>query len=655
MSDGRLEGGERSLLGFYYQMVVTLGMGALLTHRAMKIPDNGSIQILARAFEVTGMPVTLKPEQLGQDAHVVSGNIQMLFQMKHSGDPALHPIGLTDFREILKGLSISHVEALKENIHIDHFVIITNRPGNDNIKRIEAIVAGCQIKSGQTIEFTGQTKTLEEWLRDWLTDRPEKKPPVPPSGDVLNAALYVFPRLIFVAPVPLEMWRDAFRTFAHRYGVQDDEIEAAEDRLVGKLLRQTALPYKLGRTELVKELTGFRQALDLTPNSIGLLCASMWRARLVKNQTREAWMISRRINGLDEIMRNKRILFVTGRGGTGKSVLLAQVLEPTIEQLEKNVDFEGYVATERCHVVRAHWLERTIGEWAKRGEAGYECLLSPLQRLRIANPSARYLLWIALDGLDEQFPAESELHQLIAMTKARDDMCLILSCRKEDKGRVLRILYPSETGNRYDINGDPDIGEVEVPDFQDNELLEVIDQGMGSDARERIAATLGIPSLSIGANVVPADDKIVESFKHPRMAGAFVSVVQHNRSLVFAILDGNQSYALRVLAHKFLEQFLIKYADRQVQKSLPDVDDFIEVLQVAAKQSMSSGMITLQQWISIARDNAQITSPTARKMLAEAISGGLIDTDGDSDRRIWRHLFVAECLRLDDPRSYWNG
>src|SRR5438309_2729455 len=110
--------------------------------------------------------------------------------------------------------------------------------------------------------------------------------------------------------------------------------------------------------------------------------------------------------------------------------------------------------------------------------------------MAIANTGERRILWIGLDGLDEQFPRLRDLGWLIQTAKERDDLCLILCFRTESRPRVRNRLYPTDNGYEYDFANDPHVAEISVPDFSNDELLDAVKEGIDIEAHERIALTL---------------------------------------------------------------------------------------------------------------------------------------------------------------------
>ena len=482
----------------------------------------------------------------------------------------------------------------------------------------------------------------------------------PPPRDLLNAGLYVFSRLFFVLDVPLTEWREAFRTFARTHGATPNEIDQAEQILLGQLIQQNGIACTLTKDILVRAVTGHSAALDLTPEGAGVECVKRWRKRVQDHHTREPWMIPRRLPELTSMLYSKKILFVTGNGGCGKSVLLAEITEPIVNALDLKQSWDGFVVLESCPQVTRGWMERAVGSWAKRGQKGVEHLDRSLERLGIANPDrqGRHLLWIALDGLDERFPEEADLRFLVQAAKERNDLCILFSCRDNARTRVMSLLYPSDTGYTMRIEDDPDAGEISVPEFSESELLDVLEGGVGADARTRVELTVGGTGIGHGrmARLSPADSSIVSSLSHPRLFGAFMEACKTGGEIATDILDGKKS-SLRCLARHFLGFFLRKYEVHRINIGLPDAYGLIEVLSEVARltRNGTSDRFTDSTWLTTSREKLDSGSVTARSMLRECKAGGLIVSDGGDQGFYWRHGFVADYLTDAPVEDYWNG
>ena len=119
---------------------------------ALKIDIADELTFIMTPFTSTGLPINLISEQHGQDLAAISGNVQVLFQMKHSGNPEEYPLGKTDFREILRSFAESHLDMQRKGYPAaDHFGIVTNRCATEPLYRLQQQV------------LTGSTGSEDDW------------------------------------------------------------------------------------------------------------------------------------------------------------------------------------------------------------------------------------------------------------------------------------------------------------------------------------------------------------------------------------------------------------------------------------------------------------------------------------------------------------
>ena len=223
-------------------------------------------------------------------------------------------------------------------------------------------------------------------------------------------------------------------------------------------------------------ITGQIDGKELTPDGISSSCAEGWKAWIKARDARQNWLVARPDvqNKITEaILDNKRIIFLVGSGGCGKTEALLEMTAQKVDQFALASEFPGFVVVESCSEVRVDWLETSIGKWANRGVAPYQTIDQPIARLATANPSLKLLISIGLDGLDEDFPSREALTALMKATRERKDILLILTVRGNEYKHVSRFIYPY-----YPIppitNTDSNIAVVPVDEFEYNEVLKSV-------------------------------------------------------------------------------------------------------------------------------------------------------------------------------------
>ena len=694
MSTNQIEGGNRALLGFYYQMLVTLGVSVLNT-LSVEHPAPDLCNLIIGADLNTAQSRLVFPEILGQDIAILSGSIQFLVQAKHSNNVNENPIGFSDLRDILSNFGRSYVEAQNSKLPTaDWFCIVTNRRLDGLAPEMSAIIKKCRehailsplasvdspqishdsiLWSQEQVEYDGKAYSVTDVVRHWLTvikrkntTNPSKITNISPTQAEVDAVINILPRIVILENASINYWRDQLRQMGKEFGLFDQEIDEAEQKLLGKMLVNTALPFAVTKDIMVSAFTGYKEALLLTPSSMGTNCAKMWRVETKENHTRREWLITRRLSRFADAVVSRNIIFIVGRGGCGKSVFLAQIAEEPINQLENQGQFQGYVAADSCHDVQLGWLENKVGTWAKRGLYGMESLDNPIARIRIANPLAKRLIWINLDGLDERYPKNVDLKSLITTARSNAEVCLVFTCRQDSLDRVLYSIYRTQTGMPYNINEDNDVEQILIDDFDIGEMLEAIQQGISYDARSRLEQAIGstssnaydrsalssvATSSSVNAINETIDGILLNSLRHPRMLGAFVDCVRSKKTTFEEAFRGDEQAMLEI-SRTFLRLFLNKYDSRKIERSLPEVPLFIEILREVSNQFRDRPFIS-NDWRNISH-GCLLSRSHSDLLLDEAYTGGLFDKDGDN-RYVWRHPFLTDCIINDEIGKFWIG
>ena len=684
MSNAREHGGDWALLGFYYQMLAILGIGTLGSE---KLATSDADTRLFLTTVTSDKDVTLISEEGGQDTTLLAGAHRILFQCKHSSNPVGSPVDMSEFRDVLKGFAYSLLLAEKSSgPPICGCILLTNRLPHDAIAEVKTIVQQCrdalawqssQISNvvqntsafaalpvhfkKQMRPFQGDiTGLVDYWLSDKdvhgaITKRPEKK--------LLKAALRVLPTFYFLTEVHQSQYENIFAKFAEGYGATKEETEGAVTLMLGQLLQATGQLKRIALEDFVKSVTGQPNSRRLTPDGIGTWCASSWKSWGDERDARLGWFVDRpdiQNKITQAFLENKRIIFLVGSGGCGKTESLLEMTARKVNQFASVTDFPGFVAIKGCPEVKPDWLETAVGKWANRGYSPDQRLDMPIARLAIANPKLTLLLTLGLDGLDEEFPARETLDALVEATREREDLLLILTVRGSEYTDVSHFIHRNKPFPSFSRDIDPDIAVINVGEFNYGEVLNILASGVSPDLSNEVQQLVAGYDVNISSALVSISASyenkarttsdlpyFIDSLKHPRMLGASVLAEQQSSGTLHNALLGDNDATNRI-ARIFIGHFLSKYKHRRKEKEMPLVHDYAALVkQVATITSNSSTALLETIWVDIVAQNMPSMSSKASQLFNEAASGGLIvieDETASPREWEWKHSFVASYL-----------
>jgi hypothetical protein len=634
------DGARDALVGYLYQLVGVAGL------RARATLCEGTAESLDCVLLNWIQQGSLLHEVFGQDAAVrLDGQRVVAVQFKYSRRSGGAIILPSEFQEILHTFDCSRREALPTD-QITRFVIITNR-------RLDQEVQALYEKRDEPQPPKGLLPHGNNKLTQKIVEA---------HGTRENAAPHwhnILRNLIICERLPLAAWTDSLRSYAQSHGLDDSEFTDALDRLIGNLVQTTVnRTVDVSCEWLNEQMVG---ASDARP-----LCLDACDpARVVAGQRVEGFitelagvssgMLVRRryLQRLDEEIKQRGIVFLTGGGGCGKSVLAAHYL---VSQAPRALVF-----AKRARTLEDQWLGRALR--ACRSTTRPENLLCDsdsdvLSRVRRANPDGEPpLLIIDVDGLDEwSGHGRHVLDRLIEMVQTLGPdrptaASLILTARapsgNPERAHDYLVWSWLPTGPSAQ-----QAGVVFIDDFDFDELYEAADRMVGGEVRNRIQAALRLqgardPTATLDWVSLAADGEqqvnleLVTSLLHPALWGAFLGLAPDRQQQA---LEGN-SEALAVLAKHFVERFCRKVWDRMGDHPM-GLDRVHDSLRTVGFHFPSAPAVGDRQrhWLSPLSEGL---SPTeARHLYEEAISYGLIREDQPGRWR-WRHGFIGDYLRQD--------
>jgi hypothetical protein len=638
------DGARDALAGYLYQIVGTASLRA----RAIKVTDSRE-ELSCELIELVQKGTLHHEEQL-QDAlvttHPENEERAVAIQFKYSRTPIPRMIRKSELIKIIQSFDRSRKSCVIPGVTIDRFVLITNR----------------------TLDASAEALFRERDSKTTVTELPRPKSkskgginkqrrPIVDEYNSPSAATKswndVRRRLEFRG-ASFESFLDALRDFATDHGLDENEFDEAIDKLVGSVMDDTVRGHLvIDRDWLTRCFVRARDALTLhlasERGTVRAAAAEKLHLFLAPSiAATEATLISRRrIERVREAIHQFPIVFVTGDGGCGKSVLAAQsLLEESSEKL---------VLAVRAWDATSHdCLGRELNGIRSRDYSHDLQIETPrqlLDRLRRSNPETRPpLLVVDLDGLDEVHESShADVRGLINLfwnpeRPGRVDSVLVLTCRtsakstQQEKEDLISIWLNTENPQLFLDH----VETVPIGEFN-NEELRTAARRLGEDVHRRIGASLkeGFASDTnafevLGGGVIEIDSMMVDSLRHPVMWGVFAILDPSQRSLV---LSGDREL-LNFMARQFLNRFSRKSHQRRSSLSAEQIEYGLRSI---GNIDLSDQPLRERQvhWIQA---TPALGENESAYLYREALSYGLIREESPGVWR-WRHVFVGDYLR----------
>lgn len=610
------DGGKWALVGFLYQFV---GMLSITAHAygPITISSRDEPNELEALLTLLGVGEGLRAhhERFEQDAVFTRDDECVLVQFKYS--TVGRKIGKREIGEIIGKLDEAAHQAASQGLDVTACVLITNRQLTSRGGRAAKQFLEAEQDRGRDYELRYSRSSMENLVR-------------------------------------------VLQKFGRDYGLFDQEIETSIDRVIGRVFRETVEPLgaSVSRDELVESFVSYHEARPLTVTCVAEL------AYEELDQFGEAIRIDQWDNApirrhiLDDVIQavNERALVgLYGNGGSGKSVVIWQLLRWMLEQAS------GCCMIASARGLPGSWITDTVHRWrnlppGRRPDDNRE---RAIERLLVANSDLhRQILWLALDGLDEgvEFDQRSHIQELVEWFWSRDRECqrsgnppsatLIVSCRRREDLEGCWLNLP------YDYPGERP-PNIRIGDFSTAEVEEAARRTF-PELHQRLLSITEAPFLDSIHSSLPSrhafpypqsgfvDEQALQVLKHPVMWRALLRLEEPVRT---DFIEGESQAAYR-LASEFIQWFHWKLGFRSRELRNLSENTLIDILGAIARHSNTPAPNSRDEnWIEPACrvHQYQINRREAIVLYKEANSAGLITLDARHLWR-WRHLIVRDYL-----------
>ncbi len=617
------DGGQVAMIGFLYQMMGFIALRAWASH-SNQVADYeldvllGVIRDGELYHEIGDIDVLVR--QLGLD----HPNACVLIQFKYSQDPNKYPVTPGKLAEICRNFLRNVEQWSHQQLNITSYRVITNRPISETLSPVMNKPAG---------------------------QRAHEQFNTPELLDILQKTEII--RILHFSD-----WIDALNSFASEYGIEPEEVRSGVAYLIGELTMRasmgSALPLK--EKDLVKAFRGYEQKRKLTIAAIREYTAYQWEE--LSDQLGLQGMPVRRELFEDTMnkLRKHALIILCGQGGSGKSIMAWHLLRSMMEETSETT--RSATVFLPAWDVQLHTLSWVVGEWSgipenKRNEP----MEQALRRVRIANPHARPVFCLTLDGLDElreSVPRETSIREVIEWFWRREcelrragsieppEASLIVTCR--DARIIIDDWLRGALSQRMKDN--PPI-PIPIGDYSDVELQNAVELVMRLHA-ERFKQALANQSISAntmrsarqgGIEFPPVHPEVLKALYHPAMWFALGALSSEEQT---QLLDGG-ALAFDRLAEQFLKWFYKKARER---RSDWDRDDIIEVLIAVAFDAANTQAVEYPYniWKNGGFREYDLDRTKVKWLYTEALSAGLIEEDQRRKIWYWRHPFVGRYL-----------
>ena len=607
---GREDGGIWALGGYLYQIIGTLGIGAHVLNLGNEPGPGRDLDVLMELIDVKhSEALEIRPEAYDEDALISTCGFRqddegVFVQFKYSAQ--MHPpsIGPKDVQQIVNAFDQSARRACDCGRKISACVLITNRG------------------FAQGAESGGQ-----EWQKA-KEDRQEKY------------------RLEEITGYSEERFEDKLRNFAMSLGAIGDEIEGGISKLIGEVIVQVVgrfvEPRSFGKT-LAKAFTGYPDAEPIAVHCLRGKCRRQLDefAEGIRVDKWDFSPVEREVfRDLFNLVQERALIGLWGHGGCGKSVLLWQLLTST-----------SCPACGVCEALNARvsWISDLVNHDFRHlpPDGRVDWPDEAIERLSLANPGVRPVLWLGLDGLDEiehnRSDQQEAARQIVNWFWQQDEQgtqskaVLIATFRSRAQLDDILGLSYDHPGRRPEV--------IEVGQFSDRELNQAFQRtspdlvaiGPQGPFEHSLYAERFSPAqedysfLPHGIN-----DSTLVSLHHPVVWRSFLNLAPQVRD---AALRGDQT-ALDQLACGIIKWFAHKL-NRKADMGLRE-EELLQLLSDIARCSSMGPLYSRNDWSHAAE---KTYGPLlARRFMDEAKLAGLIEADSRETWH-WKHAFVYRFLK----------
>lgn len=599
-----IDGGISALGGYLYQIIGTLGIAARLSNQSRDI-NHGEIDSFLTLVNIEKAGIAIEEYE---DAAIRSLGIKpddktAFVQFKYSRLTPPSTIGQKELTKIISTFDDNVKRAKNDDVNVTACILITNR------------------------RFTAERED------QWQLVREQKE--------------YRLEKILELSP---DYFYSELRSFAHQYGVLDNEIDIGINQLVGRIIRETVenpISTDVFKQVLLECLTGYCDTRSITLNNLSnefqnalqeledQLRVDQWQDHpLYRNDTFEELMAA---------VNQRALVGLYGPGGCGKSFLLWLLM--------KSGNGKKLYRAYSAHDATVDLLVKMVNhEWRKipLPKCPPDYPEHAIARVTIANSMVeKPVIWLGLDGLDENISLverEQNIKEIVKWFWRKDidgwipDVAVVVTCRKRQKLLdMLDILHDSRRPSPIMI----EIGqfdEIELVDaFKSHFPERVIRKTFGSSPRFSIMFESGKSTDSIDEEYeINVNVQIKESLYHPIVWRALLNLAPQTCE---AVLDGNE----KALTH--LAQELLRWFDNKLNRRNPNFrlenDQLFIVLADIAKKSNWINMHDNTLWLDTVKN--AVGSSQANDLLIEAELSGIITTT-TSYRWRWKHKFVYDYL-----------
>ncbi len=551
-----------------------------------------------------------------------------LVQFKYSERGVDTPIDIPEFKKILDSFLTAEKRVGKDNAKVTGIHLITNRVYRD---KTECVAVGHNSKV----------------FKDDLTTDQRR------IATILKHESGIEP----------EFWRERLYLFGKTFGLRDDEVAAGCERLLGFVIEQTVAQgtCEIMQHTLIERLTGSREARQITHASLaGSLVEHLDELGPPPN-----CVIVERSTAQEEYaaFANRAVILLTGLGGTGKTATLRKWAEAETAT--------SFVAARRSAAVTQTWIHEQI--------AGWRCIYgqnessdAALSRLRTANPNSSIpILHLAIDGVDECLePGQhaNGVRELVRwfhecdkeVTSGRQKTPtarLLVTCRNASDFEGLWAPNPSGLS----MNQSDPPPEIRFGDFSEDEFAQLVEgervalgESMCDRLMQSVATPIGVTEegyvsvdlqSSARGNVGPSNALLL---RQPTMWACFLHVSSKARE---AFLQDEKEGRFAV-ASRFVDRFTAKVASRCNHLCQRESLAALKALAIISRSEGSAAQ-TVSRWHAVVSAALGDVGAPARRLLAEALSAGLVDEE--QFRWRWRYQFVADYLADSSKEANSHG
>lgn len=523
------------------------------------------------------------------------------------------------------------------------------------------------------------TRTMRE-LAESITRGYAKEWKATPAQSV-DACVRAMALFGFAVAHPTKLIEELER-WLYTWGILPTECDNYVASIIGTLLTQSIEGRSSDEFSIMRKIFSSSTAVPITPRYVWKSVVEELRTRAwqdptpspIRSKGVEPWILDRSpyLNGLPYTFSSRvddtqvesdpqaslragpaRIFVIVGPGGSGKSILLAQLLAAVAtsvwdwaaDKIYSNPKFLGCPIVQAAELQALTGIKTSIMRWAGRREA----VSQTVERIALANgiDDAAPAAWLGIDGMDElSIDQLRPLSNAIANYAAKHPGVRIVVTSRPDQFLAIKD----------ELNVNRMLRELRIDEFTGDEpiqaVLKATEYKLRTDGRVAGHSEVGFRDQTAKlADTFTVSSNFERSIRQP----LFVGVIRHlyeagKLDLIQSAYDGDTG-SLKILTSEYMYTFCER-AWRRLNNANITAHRVFKALKKLSIEGVNVDARNAGLWKMIC-ETVLDDHVSWNALYTQCISSGLIRGEGGGAFE-WRHPLIGEYLPDMEERPDWQ-